>query len=183
MAEVRIERKEGASGWTWLIGLLLLGLIIWWIVAAVSGDRNEAATDPAAPAVTATDPTTGTATTAPGAEAATPNLPLAAIRANPDNYFGKPVSGLATVTEVVSDRGFWVEQDGSRIFVVKDGALDAPAAAVSAGQKASFTGTVINPDGMQEQVPGILDLDESTLKMLQGEPAFIHATNLEMQNS
>ncbi len=183
MAEVEIQRKQGGvPWWAWLLGVLAVAAILWWIIDAATADRDaEVATT--TPTVTEPAVTSGTQPApTPGAEAATAELPLAAIAANPDAYFGKPVSGLATVTEVVGDRGFWVEQDGNRMFVVKAEPL-AESANIVAGNRVSFTGTVINPDNMQQQVPGLLQMDESTLKMMQGLPAFIHATNIEMQNA
>jgi hypothetical protein len=162
--------------------VLVVAALIWWVVDAATPERDaEVAT--ATPAVTEPAATPGTQPAAtPGAEAATPELPLAAIAANPDAYFGKPVSGLATVTEVVGDRGFWIEQDGNRIFVIKAEPL-VESVNIVAGNEISFTGTVMNPDGMEKQVPGLLQMDKDTLRMMQGLPAFIHATNIEMQNT
>lgn len=190
MAEVRIERKEGGTSvWPWLIAVVVLALVGWWLWRALANRQEatgvstatSAATAPVAePSVITAAPGTG-ATPQPGVEAATPYMPLAAIRANPDAHFGTQVSGLARVTEVVSDRGFWIEQDGARIFVVKAESLPGGSAEMTVGAQVSLTGTVVNPDRMQQEVPGILELGDGTLKGLQGEPAILHATNIEMQ--
>ena len=207
MAEVQIERKEGGvPWWAWLLLILAVGFTLWWMTAG--RDRGtDVATTPAvtdttvtgasttepggAPSV-ATDPATDTvlvivpegtpAGTMPKADAANPALPLAAMRANPDAYFNKWVSGLATVTEVVSNKGFWIEQDGVRAFVVKAEPL-VESREITAWNKVSFSGMVVNPAEAQQRVPVMSQMDDETLNMLKAEPAFIHATNIEMQSS
>lgn len=180
MPELEIQRREsqGMPWWVWLlIAALVIGLI-WWMMAANTG-RNIAET----PATTMPNEqvagerqatTTGELTSAEW-------LPIPAMRANPDNYFGQSVSGIGTVTETVSDRAFWIEQRGERVLVVMDEAgMTAPA--LTTGQTVSIRGTVHNPDQMQ-QVPEVMQLDTETQKLLQGEPAFIEATAIELQNT
>lgn len=128
----RTERSGGVLAWVWIAAAILAGLLLWWVIAAATDRDNFAAVPPneqvagerletpAAPVVPDTD------VTAPDAQmpGVTPEpLPLAGILATPTDFFGDPVAGMATVTEVVSDRGFWVESDGNRMFVVKDEAL------------------------------------------------------------
>jgi len=175
MAEIEIQRKQGASPWAWLLGLIVLGLIAWAVWAAMTGDRATvtASSDATTPVVTP-----NTAAPTPGS----PGMPLAAALANPDAYFGKPISGMATVVEVIGDRALIIEQDGARMYVVKSADI-APTTNLAVGNTVSLTGTVVNPDNMQDAVPGILDVGEPTLKTLQGEPAFIHATSFEMVNA
>jgi hypothetical protein len=184
MPELDIQRREttGMPWWVWLlIAVLAIGLI-WWIIAATTTDRELAEVTPGVAPTVGTEPAERVA----GARESTDELtsaewlPLAAMRANPDNYFDQSVSGIGTVAEVASDRGFWIEQRGERVFVVKDEPLvETPA--LTAGQQISLRGTVHNPDNMQE-VAGVMQLDEVTLKTLQGEPAFIKATAIEAQN-
>ena len=45
-------------------------------------------------------------------------IPVGIIVRGPSPYLGRPLVGRARVVEVVTDRGFWLEQDGSRIFAV-----------------------------------------------------------------
>ena len=45
----------------------------------------------------------------------------------------------------------------------------------------SLTGTVINPDSMRQDAPGVTSLDDATLRMMQGLPAFLRASNIEVQ--
>jgi hypothetical protein len=117
---------------------------------------------------------------APGQAAAA--MPLAAIRANPDGYFGQSVSGLATVDSVVGAQGFWIKQGDTRMFVAHDLAGAPATQNVAAGDMVSLTATVENPDTMETAVPGLLNLDAATRTTLQGEPAFLKASNLEVQN-
>jgi hypothetical protein len=180
MPELEIQRREsqGMPWWVWLlIAALVIGLI-WWMMGANTG-RDIAET----PATTTPNEqvagerqatTTGDLTSAEW-------LPIPAMRANPDNYFGQSVSGIGTVTETVSDRAFWLEQRGERVLVVMDEALTT-APTLTAGQAVSIRGTVHNPDQMQ-QVPGVMQLDTARQTMLQGEPAFIEATSIEVQET
>jgi hypothetical protein len=180
MAEVEIQRKTpGASPLTWLIALVVLGVLGWWAYTTIGMGRDRSAVSPTPYAMTS--PTAGTASP-DGPVAATPNLPLAAMRANPDAYFGKEISGLATVAEVMGTRAFIIEQDGTRVYVVTDAAI-GEASGMGVGKQVSLTGTVVNPDEMQQRLSNINELETTTLKALQGEPALIHATNLEMQNT
>jgi hypothetical protein len=178
MPELDIQRREttGMPWWVWLLIAVLAVALIWWIIAATTGDRELAEMTPG---VAPTEQVAGAREDA-GDLTSAEWLPLAAMRANPDNYFNQSVSGIGTVAEVASDQGFWIEQRGERVFVVKDEPLVATPA-LTTGQQVSLQGTVHNPDNMQE-VAGVMQLDEATLKMLQGEPAFIKAAAIEVQN-
>lgn len=166
---------------------MLLGALIWWMVAG-SGERREAGLDTTAPVATGVTGNTAAQTSAgtPGqttsdVTAANANLPLAAIQASPDKYFNQWVSGMATVTEVLSDRAFVIEQDGTRMLVVKAENV-VETTNIVAGNKVSFSGMVVNPANAAERVPSMDRLEEGTRQTLQSEKAFIHATNIEMQN-
>lgn len=183
MPELDIQRREqGISPWVWVLGTLLLIGLIWWMVAAANDRREVAGVAPNEQVAGSREqmPPVGTTDTTAGLTPAE-WLPLAAMRANPDNYFNQSISGMGTVTEVASDRGFWLEQQGSRVFVVKDPAIpDAPV--LTAGQTVSIQGTVKNPMTTEQQAE-VMALDEATRRMLQAEPAYIHATAITVQNS
>lgn len=196
MAEIEIQRKEGGvPAWAWIVGALLLAALIWWMVAANTGERREAGVDttapPAAGMTTDTSAQTsagtgvagkGMETMTPNVEAANANLPLAAIQQNPDAYFNKWVSGMGTVTEVLSDRAFRIEQDGQQMLVVKAENIVETTNIVQ-GSQVSFSGMVVNPATAADRVPSMDRLEEGTRQRLQSAKAFIHATNIEMQNS
>lgn len=105
-------------------------------------------------------------------------FPLDAIRANPDAHFGQTVTGVGTVTEVAGDWGFWVEREGTSMFIVKDNTTPQ----VETGQRVVVTGTVRNPHDM-EQNPRVLELPEATRQNLHNAPAYIQATSLRVLGS
>src|SRR3712207_7118640 len=45
-------------------------------------------------------------------------LPVAQVLGGAGSSAGQSVSGTARVSEVISDRGFWVDENGERLFVV-----------------------------------------------------------------
>lgn len=194
MAEIEIQRKQGGvPAWAWILGLMVLGYLIWWLVTANSGNRANTAGDITTPTTsvatvnnaengTETPETAASEAATPTIEAANANLPLGAIQAKPDAYFNQWVSGMATVTDVLSDHAFWIEQDGKRMLVVKADNIVQSTNIVS-GNKVSFSGMVVNPAQAADRVPSLDKLQESTRQTIQSESAFIHATNIEMQNS
>jgi len=42
MADIRVQRKEGVPVWAWIVGLLVLGLVIWAIASMVGRDDRAA---------------------------------------------------------------------------------------------------------------------------------------------
>ena len=182
MADIDIEKKKKGMGiLPWILGLLLLGLILWGLtqcrddddaqretVVTTTGDRG--ARDPA---VAAMPMDTGMAmadTTAAGAAGAAGALPVAAILANPGQYGTQSVSGTARVTDVISDRGFWVEDGGQRMFVV----IAEPQSAeqvvdINAGQTIRLSGAV-REGSSAAQLTGV---EQEAQRTAQGQPAFL----------
>jgi hypothetical protein len=174
MPELDIQRRPttGSPWWIWVICAIILALIIWWIVAATTGGSRPVAQAPAPQERVAGSRQTLGLTSAEW-------LPLAAMRANPDNYFDKSVSGVGRVAAVLPEHAFWIEQRGARVMAVESAAL-AGQPAVRVGEELSLQGTVHNPDKMQ-QVPEAMKLATATQKQLQGEPAFIVVTDMQPQ--
>ncbi|MFN3651322.1 MAG: hypothetical protein ACK47B_17240 [Armatimonadota bacterium] len=181
MPELDIQHRPnpGMSWLPWVIGAVLLALIAWGVYEVVTPER---ATGPA----TTTDQVAGQreetppAGTQPGEGTGTmagAALPLAAITQAPNTYFGQPVEGTATVAEVVSDRGYWVEEGGSRMFVVQSEQLPEAALDVNAGQRVRIRGTVMDTQQMG-QTPDVANMDQQARQILQDQPAFIHATDV-----
>ncbi|HUE97336.1 MAG TPA: hypothetical protein VMN39_11795 [Longimicrobiaceae bacterium] len=48
MADINIERREGAPWWLWALGLVIIGLIVFWLASAMGGEERVAMDDPAA---------------------------------------------------------------------------------------------------------------------------------------
>lgn len=183
MAEIKVERDENRRpGWLpWVVGLLLLALVLW----GLSQCRGENATDPA-PAATdtvapagadqtlpATTPVVDPATVqadpggAPGTGGA---IPIAQIVASPGGYLNQTSSGTVRVAEVVSDKGFWVEENGQRMYVV----LNEPpeqARQIRAGQTLQLSGTVYDRNGLNQIQTRIEDQDR---RIIEGQPAFLY---------
>ena len=184
MADIDIQKK-GPSIWPWIIGLALL-LLLGWLVAEWLGDDDEVevageqvgvvtepvAVPPAAVVAPGTEPAG-----APGAGAEP--LPVGLIVTSPANYAGQPMAGLVRVTEVPTDRGFWIEDQGQRLFVV----LDEPKPEiknVNAGQQVRIQDARVYDAQNLSQIPGNLDAD--TRRIIQGLPAVLYVTakNLEI---
>lgn len=192
MAEIKIQEKK-SSIWPWVIGLIVLLLLIWGATELMEDDRAEAYTPPAAVIDPATDPVerTPVADEAPVAIAATPQQPavtdntpiqVATIVAGATSFYGQPVVGTAMVTNVPTDRGFWLEQDGSRLFALIAKSPDMEDAInVNAGQQLRLSG-VVYPTSMVGQIDG--ELDTATRQLLAGQKAFllVNATNIAIVN-
>lgn len=146
-----------------VIGLLVLAALAWALMnyfnreragdAAVIGDGRDTA-----PAVTA-QPREGAGAVQAGDPAATNDwFPVAAIFGGPATYVDRRVSGNARVVEVPSDRGFWIEQDGQRMFVMVDEPQSMEQALdINVGQTLALTGTVHDNTSIGRSGVGLAD--------------------------
>lgn len=165
MADIDIERK-GPSIWPWIIGLLILALLVWGLVEMMGDDEDEVDADEAAVVEEPLEPAPPPVTTAPAAAM----LPVAAILAGPDAYVGQTVSGEARVAEVPTDRGFWVEADGQRMFaILNQNVPPEQPLDVNPGQRVRMDGARVRTD--MSEVPG--DLDARTRGIVEGQQAFL----------
>lgn len=183
MADIDIEKKKGGMGiLPWILGLLLLGLILWGLTQC--GDSEDEAvvvpaadtlTDPAAvaapmPMDTGMAMADTTAMGAMGAAGAAGALPIAQILANPGQYASQTVTGTARVTDVISDRGFWIEEAGQRMFVVLDEPQGAePVVDINTGQTVQLSGQVRDASAVGQ----LTTLEQETRQVAQGQPAFL----------
>lgn len=177
MTDINVERKSPAI-WPWVVGLIVLGLLVWALSALFGRDEREGGqvglvaplgNDPA-PAAPVLD----------GMQGVTPGtgFPVSEILQSPDEWAGRTVAGEARVAEVPTDRGFWIEDRGERIFVILG---DAPAERpvdVRAGQRLRMSAATVHTD--LAGVPGSVDAD--TRRVVQGIPAFltVDEANLEI---
>lgn len=181
MAEIHIEKKK--SIWPWIIAALVALLAIWALTQLMNRDNAEAtAVEPVgtaaveAPAVTApTEPVdamnTGANTTADAAGALAA-LPVATILAGPAGYVGQEISGTARVTDVPTDRGFWIEQNGQRMFaVIAEGENMEKAVNINAGQEIQLNGAAVHDANSMAQLGGTLD--EQAKQLVSGQQAFL----------
>lgn len=180
MAQIPVERKS-PSIWPWLIGLLVLIGLIWLLYEWF--DRDEEVV-PAA-AVTAPAPEVGT----PPAPAVTPPpaaegpVTLATLLGGPAPYVGKAVSLVGQpvrVADVPSDRGFWVEDQGQRMFVVLNegppGVADvqgkqAEKPKLRPGDMIEISRAVVHDPTHMADIPG--PLEQQTQDIVKSAPAFL----------
>lgn len=118
MADIDLERKRGGGmGWLgWLLGLVVLALVVWWIWP--DGDDAEFAEVDAVETVEpVTAPAAPAATPQPAADI--PGVSIGDILGSPDQYLGETFPRAeVTVVEVPTDRGFWIEDEGQRLFAI-----------------------------------------------------------------
>lgn len=185
MADIDIQRKKHHYAWLWLLALLALALLAWYFLA--DGDREDVATP--APAAVPVDAVAGPAQPAPGTPAPAAGIPIAAILGSPAEWSGRTVSGQVRVAEAVSDRGFWIEDGGQRLFVVKNesprpGVADVQGAAdtmssrnLNAGQMVQMSGTV-HTSADQVAPP----IDERTKSILANQRVFMTTNVADIQH-
>ncbi|HET7322027.1 MAG TPA: hypothetical protein VFI96_06005 [Longimicrobiaceae bacterium] len=174
MADIDVQRKSGASWLWWVIGLIILALIIWWLVAYLGRDSEVAPVATTAPVVT--EPMSpATPVPAPTPEA---GIPVADILANPASWDGRTVSGTVTVADVPTDRGFWIESNGQRLFALINDQPNEQPQNINPGQVLQITSATVMTSA--SEVPGTLDTD--TQGLLQGQPVFLDVdeSNIEL---
>jgi hypothetical protein len=166
MADIDVQRKSNNAWIWWLLGLLALALLAWLLFAGDDGEEPVAVMEPA-PVVAPPGPTpVNPPPSAPVAQGGL--LTLADIWANPGANFGNRVytPESVRVAEVISDRAFWVEDQGNRILVVlNESAPGAPNQADVQGQQAEM------PDlnaGDMVQITEAMAHDPTNLQNLQG---------------
>lgn len=178
MARIDIEKKK--SPLPWIIGILVLLLLLWALwelfdtdqpeIVAPAADIAEPATAPAAPVdmVVAVDPIP---MPPPPTEADNTQIPVSVIVVGPAEFVARPVVGTARVAEVVSDRGFWIEQGGQRIFaVIAQGPNMEDAINVQAGQQVRLSGVVYD-SSLVDRIQG--GLESQTQEIIADQPAFL----------
>lgn len=161
------QRRGGLP--RWLIPLALLGVLAFALINLFDRDDDRE--------VAANTGATTTAVAGGEVGTAVPEamLPVAAILNAPAQYASQTVAGAARVTDVVSDRGFWIEENGQRLFVVlgeKGAGTNAAEHVVDieAGQTVRMSGHVYTS---AEQVPGGR-LENDARQAIAGQKAFLH---------
>jgi hypothetical protein len=182
VADINIERKK--SPLPWIIGAIVLLLIIWGLFQFFDNDDVDlveplpAATtpaDPIEPVVIDPAPTVAVVTPAPmpppPTDADNTPIPVPVIVVGPAPFIGQPVVGTAQVAEVPSDRGFWLEKDGQRMFamIAKSPNME-DAINVNPGQTVRLAG-VIYDKSMASQIAGGIDAD--AMQILADQPVFL----------
>ena len=164
MAEIKIQRR-GLTIWPWLAAALAVALLAWAFAAwRTDGDDTERQARTTAANTRAAPTTEGD------------DIPITAILSRPAEYANEAVSGTTHVAEVISDRGFWIEQQGRRMFAVIE-EIPTETIDINAGQTLRLTGTVYTPD-TRHQVEGSLEPD--TRRLIEQQPAFLYVKGADV---
>lgn len=177
MAEIHVEKKK--SHWLWIVAAIIALLLIWALVAINDRDADDVAVAPAETSVVdpvgpvdATPGLTADVGATTGEASAVAILPVAGILAGPAAFVGREISGTATVTDVPTDRGFWIEQDGQRMFaVIEKGPNMEDAININTGQEIRFSDATVHDASSLAQLGGALD-DEAK-RLLSDQKAFL----------
>lgn len=182
MAEIHVERKP-KSGWVWIWVLLLLVAIavLAWLFWPDRVRTDSAITATTAPAI-GTDPSVVDAIPLPGATQPPQSMAMIGeIRANPEQWVGREFLGVVNVTDsgttdeaaMPPERGFWIEQDGQRLFVLVNDDPNRTPVAVVPGQQVRIRGTV--RDTLFIPQLGAMNLSGEAEELLRREPAYLVA--------
>lgn len=184
MADIDVERKSSMAWLWWLLGLLALALVAWLLLRG-DDEPEVAAVDPVA--VPAAVPA------APPEPIAQGPLCVAQALSGTTPAIGQTLGTCdMRVVEVVSDRGFWIEENGQRVFVVvnegEPGVADTQGAAerpdINPEQTITVSEAMVLDDvqnvagpldeqtrSIAAQQPWFLTVDEENVAILtQGEP-------------
>ena len=167
MAEIDLQPKR-PSLIPLLIGVLLIGVIVWGVVEWVDNEPE---------AVTVAEPLAPIPASEPAPLPVVDIIPVAVIVTTPADYAGRSVSGRADVAEVISDRGFWIENAGQRLFVV----IDEPVPEnidINAGQALELTGTVYTKE-MLDQVQGRMEAE--TRRVAGEQSVFLYVRSADVR--
>jgi hypothetical protein len=164
MADIDVERKGGGMSWLWwLIGLIVLALILWAIFAG-DDEPEVAEVVPPAPVVTPT--------TTPEPVAQLPGISIADILGDPAAFIGEDFTDEVVVESVPTDRSFWIEDQGQRLFAI---IIDDPAEEpkdINPGQELRITEGVLRDRTFLPEIPGV-PLDQDTENIAEQQPIFL----------
>ena len=171
MAKIPVEKETGGGGWwKWLLGLLLLGLLIWLIWAWVDDDDLEVAEDTEADIETVEPPPTPE-TAAEGAAA----MSLAAILNNPDQYVGEPFPATeVTVAQnrEITDRGFWIQNQGQHLFAIIIDVPEEQPKDINPGATLRISQDTLRAPSYLPEMPG-RPLDQQTQNIAEQQEIFL----------
>lgn len=169
MADIDLERKSGGMGWLWwALGLLALVLIVWWIWPDADDEAEYTEVDP----VETVEPAAAPATT-PVAIADVPGVSVGDILANPDQYIGESFPDTeVTAVEVPTDRGFWIQDEGERLFaIIIDQPQEQPKD-INPGATLRIEGGTLRDQSFLPEMPGA-PLDPATEDLAEQQEIFL----------
>ena len=156
------DRRRGSAAWLWgILGVVVIALVVWlaWPEDEEVFTEGEVAAE--------LEPIPAQTTGEPG------EVTLAAILDNPSEHIGHefPLREVR-VAEVPTDRGFWIESDGRRLFAIL---IDQPSEQpkdIEAGQSLRLEGGTLRDASYLGQIEGA-PLDEATRGIVEGQQVFL----------
>jgi hypothetical protein len=173
MADINLERKKSSLGWLWiLLALLLVGLLLWWFLGANDDEVGDEVYDDEAAIEETVEPVPPATDAEPLETTVAAGVPVAAIVASPQEWIGRTVEGEVEVGEVPTDRGFWIEGGGERLFAL---ILDEPAEEpvdINEGQTLDISRATVRDIGDLDELAGDT-LDDDTRAILEDQEVFL----------
>ena len=167
MARIPVEKQTGTGWWKWLLALLLLAVLVWLLVELFDTDEPEIVEEEAVGVVE--EP----AATTPEPMAGATGVTFGEILANSNEYIGDPFPRTeVSVAEVPTDRGFWIEEDGQRLFAV---IIDVPQEEpkdINPGQTLSIEDGTLRAPSYLGQLAG-RPLDQDTQNIAEQQEIFL----------
>lgn len=101
-------------------------------------------------------------------------LEIATVNEDPDMWIDRSVQGEVEVSDRdLTDRGFWVEQDGAELFaLVIDEPQEVAPIDIQSGQRLRLREATLMDAGEADQVPGRA-LDQDTQRILDEQEIFL----------
>jgi hypothetical protein len=165
MADIDVQRKTGMGWLWWLLGLIVLALLAWWLLAP-DAEEDLAVVEPVAEEPMITPATT------PEIVGTAAGVSIADILGNPAAHEGTDFTDEVTVAEVPTDRGFWIEDQGARMFAL---IIDDPAEEpkdINPGQTLRIDQGTLRDRTFLPDLQGA-PLDAQTQQIVDEQPIFL----------
>lgn len=169
MADIDVKPK-GPTIWPWIVGLLVLALIAWGAAEVMDNDDVADATTYTSVPVAAVEP------------ADTVTISMSQILANPAAFVGRSFPAAdVDVVDVPTDRGFWIERNGERLFaILVDQPKEVPVD-INAGQSLRIEGGTLRDAAYLSDIPGeTLDADTRALAKSQAIFLVVNESAIQM---
>lgn len=159
----------GRPKWLWILVIVVLVALplIWW-ASDTDAERVETGAEIVGADTPGADPVTP-----PEPVAMEAGVSIADILARPTEFVGRSdFQDEVTVPEVPTDRGFWIEDQGERLFaVIIDNPSEVPKD-INAGQQLRITEGMVRDATFLSQLPGE-PIDADTRRILDGQDVFL----------
>lgn len=164
MANIELERNEGGMGWLpWVLGIMAVLLILWWMWPTGETELGVVDDD-----VESYEPVTTAEPVGTMAGAS-----IGDILGSPDAFIdGSFPTAEVMVAEVPTDRGFWIEDEGQRLFVI---VIDQPQEEfvdINPGQTLRIDEGMLRDRTFLPEIPGA-PLDAATEEIADQQEVFL----------